>query len=113
MNRDEAAEILEYLLEAACELDEAKAAAAVLEDRDKDAATLKELIIKLNSELLQTIYERFGHDRFGDLIPFKRFPRSTVRSGGTRSNFHRLYRNLRSTRYFSPSSFRNGTRWLE
>jgi Protein of unknown function len=74
MNRDEAAEILEYLLEAACELDEAKAAAAVLEDRDKDAATLKEFIIKLNSELLQTIYERFGHERFGDLIPFKEFP---------------------------------------
>jgi hypothetical protein len=69
MNRDEAAEILEYLLEAACELDEAKAAAAVLEDRDKDAATLKEFIIKLNSELLQTIF-----DRFPDLIPFKEFP---------------------------------------
>jgi hypothetical protein len=74
MNRDEAAEILEYLLEAACELDEAKAAAAILEDRDEDAATLKEFIIKLNSELLLTIYERFGHERFGDLIPFKAFP---------------------------------------
>jgi hypothetical protein len=74
MNRDEAAEILEYLLEAACELDEAKAAAAILEDRDEDAAALKEFIIKLNSELLQTIYERFGYDRFGDLIPFKVFP---------------------------------------
>jgi hypothetical protein len=69
MNRDEAAEILEYLLEAACELDEAKAAAAILEDRDKDAATLKEFIIKLNSELLLTIF-----DRFPDLIPFKEFP---------------------------------------
>jgi hypothetical protein len=33
MNRDQAAEILEHLLEATHELDEAKAAAAVLQDR--------------------------------------------------------------------------------
>ena len=52
MDRDQAAEILEYLLEAALELDEAKAAAAVLADRDEDAANLKAFIIKLNSELL-------------------------------------------------------------
>ena len=38
MDRDQAAEILEYLLEAAHELDEARAATAVLADRDEDAA---------------------------------------------------------------------------
>jgi hypothetical protein len=69
MNQDQAAEILEYLLEAAHELDEAKAAATVIADQDEDAASLRELIIKLNSELLQTIF-----DRFRDLIPFEEFP---------------------------------------
>ena len=69
MNRDQAVEILEHLLEAAHELDEAKAAAAVLEVQDEDAASLRTLIIKLNSELLQTIF-----DLFPDLIPFEEFP---------------------------------------
>jgi hypothetical protein len=69
MNRDQAAEILEYLLEAAYELDEARAAANVLADQDRDAAALSALIIKLNSELLQAIYARFP-----DLIPFEEFP---------------------------------------
>ena len=69
MNREQAEEILEYLLEAAFELDEAKAAANVFADQDKDAAALSALIIKLNSELLQAIYARFR-----DLIPFEEFP---------------------------------------
>src|ERR1700682_1334865 len=98
MNQDQAAEILEYLLEAAHELDEAKAAATVIADQDEDAASLRELIIKLNSELLQAIF-----DRFRDLIPFEEFPKSTARSGGTRFDFRRPPPNLKSTRYFSPS----------
>ena len=57
------------MLEAAFELDEAKAAANVFADQDKDAAALSALIIKLNSELLQAIYARFR-----DLIPFEEFP---------------------------------------
>ena len=69
MNREQAEEILEYLLQAAFELDEAKAAANVFADQDKDAAALSALIIKLNSELLQAIYARFR-----DLIPFEEFP---------------------------------------
>lgn len=69
MNREQAEDILEYLLEAAFELDEAKAAANVFADQDKDAAALSALIIKLNSELLQAIYARFR-----DLIPFEEFP---------------------------------------
>lgn len=69
MNREQAEEILEYLLEAAFELDEAKAAANVFAAQDKDAAALSALIIKLNSELLQAIYARFR-----DLIPFEEFP---------------------------------------
>lgn len=69
MNRDQAAEILEWLLEAAHDLDEARAAAAVIADQDADAASIGELIIKLNSELLDAI-----SDRFPDLIPFEEFP---------------------------------------
>ena len=69
MNREQAEDILEYLLEAAFELDEAKAAANVFADQDKYAAALSALIIKLNSELLQAIYARFR-----DLIPFEEFP---------------------------------------
>src|SRR3954447_17073330 len=69
MNRDQAAEIIEHLLEAACELDEARAAAAVLADGDEDAAALRAFVIKINSELLRTIF-----DRFGDLVPFEEFP---------------------------------------
>ncbi len=69
MNREQADEILEYLLEAAFELDEARAAANVLADQDQDAAALSALIIKLNSELLEAIYARFP-----GLIPFEEFP---------------------------------------
>ncbi len=69
MNREQAEEILDYLLEAAYELDEARAAVTVLGDDDKDAASLRALIIKLNSELLQAIF-----DRFPDLLPSEEFP---------------------------------------
>jgi hypothetical protein len=69
MNRDQAAEILEHLLEATHELDEAKAAAAVLAGQDEDAASLEALVVKLNSELLQLMF-----DRFPDLMPFEEFP---------------------------------------
>ena len=69
MNEDQAAEILDYLLEAAHELDEAKAAANVLAGQDKDAASIRDLVIKLNSGLLQAIFERFP-----DLLPFDEFP---------------------------------------
>jgi hypothetical protein len=69
MNEDQAVEILDYLLTAARELDEARAAANVLADQDKDAASVRDLVIKLNSELLQAIFERFP-----ELLPFDEFP---------------------------------------
>jgi uncharacterized protein DUF3658 len=69
MDREQAEEILDYLLAAAYELDEAKAAAAVFEDQSEDAAFIRALAIKLNSELLQAIF-----DRFPDLLTFKEFP---------------------------------------
>jgi uncharacterized protein DUF3658 len=69
MDREQAEDILDYLLAAAYELDEAKAAAGVIEDQDEDAASLRALLIKLNSELLQAIF-----DRFSDVLPFKEFP---------------------------------------
>lgn len=69
MNQERAEEILDYLLTAAYELDEAKAAAAVFEDQNEDAAFFRALAIKLNSELLQAIF-----DRFSDLLPFEEFP---------------------------------------
>jgi hypothetical protein len=69
MDREQADEILDYLLAAAYELDEAKAAAAVFEDQSEDAAFIRALAIKLNSELLQAIF-----DRFPDLLTFEEFP---------------------------------------
>ncbi|MBI5263060.1 MAG: hypothetical protein HY852_14715 [Bradyrhizobium sp.] len=69
MNEDQAADILDYLLQAAYELDEAKAAAALFAHEDNDAASLRELIINLTSELLRLIYERFP-----DMLPFETFP---------------------------------------
>jgi hypothetical protein len=76
MDQDERAEILEYLLGAAHELDEARAAADLHAAGDNDAASLKAFLIKLNSELLEMIF-----DRFGDEIPFEEFPEisSTLR----------------------------------
>ena len=71
MDEEQAAEILEYLLEAASELDEARAAVSLLleEDRENGATSLKAAIVKLNSELLQLMF-----DRFPGLIPFDEFP---------------------------------------
>ena len=69
MNREQAEEILDYLLEAARELDEARAAASLLGGQDKDAASLEELLVRLNSELLDGMFERFA-----DLMPYKEFP---------------------------------------
>jgi hypothetical protein len=72
MDQDQAAEILECLLQAAHELDEAKAAIVVLVDDDRkneDAASLGAAVIKLNSELLDLMF-----DRFPDLMPFEEFP---------------------------------------
>jgi hypothetical protein len=69
MDDEQAAEILEYLLTAARELDEARAATNILADHDKDAASVRQLVIKLNSELLQAIFERFP-----DFLPFDEFP---------------------------------------
>ena len=56
MDENQAAEIFDYLLQAARELDEARAAADQLADRDKDAAAISELVIKLNSELIEALF---------------------------------------------------------
>ena len=69
MNDDQAADAVEYLVGAAHLLDEARAVTQQLPDEDKDAASLRELIIKLNSELLTELFERFSH-----LLPFEEFP---------------------------------------
>ena len=71
MDDERAAEILEYLLGAARELDEARAAISLLleDDRENGATSLKAAIVKLNSELLQLMF-----DRFPGLIPFDEFP---------------------------------------
>ena len=67
MDEDQAADILDYLLQAAHALDEARAAADQLSD--KDAAAISELASKLNSELLQEMFKRFPN-----LLPFNEFP---------------------------------------
>jgi len=69
VDEEQAAEILDYLLTAARELDEARAAADQLAEQDKDAAAISELAIKLNSELLEAMFKRFP-----GLLPFKEFP---------------------------------------
>jgi hypothetical protein len=69
MDDDQMAEIVDHLLIAAYELDEAKAAANILADHDKDAASLRDLVIKLNSDLLQHMFQRFP-----DFLPFDEFP---------------------------------------
>src|SRR4051812_11539632 len=69
MDEGQAAEIFDYLLQAARELDEARAAANQLADQDKDAAAISELAIKLNSELTEALFQRFP-----DLLPFSEFP---------------------------------------
>lgn len=69
MDDEQAAEIFDYLLQAARELDEARAAADQLADQDKDAAAISELVFKLNSELIEALFKRFP-----DLLPFTEFP---------------------------------------
>jgi len=69
MNREQAAEIFEHLFIAARELDEARAAAFALAERDESAASLEAFIFKMNSELIEALF-----DRFPDLMPFEEFP---------------------------------------
>jgi hypothetical protein len=69
MDREQAAEIFEHLFDAACELDEARAVASVFAAQDESAASLEEFIVKLNSELIEALF-----DRFPDLMPFGDFP---------------------------------------
>jgi Protein of unknown function len=71
MDQDEAVEILEHLLDATFALDEARASISLLveDDRQNGAASLKATVIKLNSELLRLMF-----DRFPNLIPFEEFP---------------------------------------
>jgi hypothetical protein len=74
MDREQAAEIHEHLLDAAFSIDEARAAILALgKDEGGDlAASLETVITALHSELLNTIY-----DRFPELIPFEEFPAIT------------------------------------
>jgi Protein of unknown function len=69
MNREQAAEIFEHLFVAARDLDEARAAAFALAEQDESAASLEAFIFKLNSELIEALF-----DRFPDLMPFEEFP---------------------------------------
>lgn len=69
MNREQAAEIFEHLFVAARDLDEARAAAFALAEQDESAASLEAFIVKLNSELIEALF-----DRFPDLMPFEEFP---------------------------------------
>jgi hypothetical protein len=69
MDENQTAEIVDHLLTAARGLDEARAAARILSDDDKDAAFVRDLVIKLNSELLQQMFQRFP-----DFLPFNEFP---------------------------------------
>jgi len=69
MNREQAAEIFEHLFIAARDLDEARAAALTLAEQDESAASLEAFIFKLNSELVEALF-----DRFPDFMPFEEFP---------------------------------------
>jgi Protein of unknown function len=69
MSEEETAEIVQYLVEAAFQLDEARAAAALLSERDSDAAAVRELTRRLNSELLNAIFARFSN-----YLTFEEFP---------------------------------------
>src|SRR5262249_31508442 len=69
MNREQAAEIFEHLFDAACELDEARAVASALAAQDNSAASLAEFIVKLNSELIEALLEKFP-----GLMTFGEFP---------------------------------------
>jgi len=67
MDQEHAAEIFEHLFGAACELDEARAAASALAEQDESAESIEEFIIKLNSELIEALFGKFpGLMTFGD-----------------------------------------------
>ena len=72
MSEEETAEIVQYLVEAAFQLDEARAAAALLSEQDGEAAAVGELTHRLNSELLTAIFARFS-----DYLAFEEFPEIT------------------------------------
>ena len=69
MDRAQAAEIFGHLFDAARELDEARAVASASAAQDESAASLEELIVKLNSGLIGALF-----DRFPELMPFGDFP---------------------------------------
>src|SRR3974390_530325 len=71
MEREQAAEIQDYLLDAAFAVDEARAAIDLLSEgeREKLAAPLGQVMSALHAELWRAI-----HGRFPDLIPFREFP---------------------------------------
>jgi Protein of unknown function len=71
MDQDEAAEILEHLLDAAFAIDEARAAILTLgkDDQEEFAASIETIETALHSKLRRTIY-----DRFPDLMEFDEFP---------------------------------------
>jgi hypothetical protein len=69
MDREQAAEIFEHLFDAASELDEARAVASALAAQDPSAASLEEFVVKLNSELIEALV-----DRFPELATFGEFP---------------------------------------
>lgn len=67
MDREQAAEIFEHLFDAARELDEARAVASAFAAQDASAASLEKFIVKLNSELIAGLFDRFpGSMPFGD-----------------------------------------------
>ena len=74
MDREQADEIHQHLLDAAFSIDEARAAILALgEDERKElGAPLETVVTALHSELLNAIY-----DRFPELIPFAEFPAIT------------------------------------
>jgi len=59
MDREHAAEIFEYLFDAARDLDEARAVASAFAAQDESAASLEEFIVRLNSELIEALFGRF------------------------------------------------------
>jgi len=69
MDQEQATEIFEHLFEAAIELDEARAAASALAAQDENGASLEEFIVKLNSELIEALFEKFP-----GLTTFREFP---------------------------------------
>ena len=59
MDREQAAEIFEYLFDAARDLDGARAIASTFAAQDERAASLEEFIVRLNSELIEALFGRF------------------------------------------------------